>query len=210
MKRILILVLILLLCLTACKKAPAAATPGTTGTAGATSSLFPNDLPTGNLTAGMPIQFPDVSRSNQIGQYSISEKLEVVDAEGLTGTLIDPSATKKTTVVYFWTSTSQECVDALTWMEQLVINNPDTLTLLAVHSLADSDSMPQFIYEYYNESPIHFMMDIGQTEHGDYYTAMGGTGTYPYVAVLDKNGKNVQLFSSLPTQEELAACIAGA
>lgn len=204
MKRIWIPALILLLCLTACKKAPATPAPVTTK-----PPIFQDMLGTGKPVGGAPIQLPgtEVPRSNQVGQLSISEKLEIVDHNGLTGMLIDPSATKNTTVVFFWETSSQESADALIWLDEIAREN--SVSVIAVHALSDSDPLPQFIEENHMASSIHFVVDIGQNEHGEYYTAMGGTGTYPYLAVLDQDGKNVQFFSGLPTREELSACITG-
>ena len=48
-----------------------------------------------------------------------------------------------------------------------------------------------------------FSWDGGEGFTGEYYTALGVRGTYPYTVVLDENGVIVKIFVSSVTYEDL-------
>ena len=63
------------------------------------------------------------------------------------------------------------------------------LTVLAIHSSHQNEEAKDFIESNYSDSDIIFLYDSSINNQEDkYYTALGGTDTYPYTLVLDKDG----------------------
>ena len=127
-------------------------------------------------------------RGNQVGDLCYSFDVPLVNAEGDTGETLDPSATGMVTVINFWGTWCNPCVSELPHFEEFATNFADRATVLAVHSTGDSNRVPAFIAENYPESSIAFARDPGTDYNGEFYTMMGGNGSYPYTIVLDAEG----------------------
>ena len=149
-------------------------------------------------------------RGNQVGDRCYGAQLEIVDASGTTGKFIDPTATGKTTVINFWGTWCTPCVNELPYFDRIASEYADSVTVIAVHSSVSKQTAPNYIAEHFPESSILFSWDTGEGFNGDYYSALGGRGTYPYTLILDKDGIVRHIFLSSLTYEELKAAIKAA
>ncbi len=147
-------------------------------------------------------------RGNQVGDLCYDYDLPVFTREGLTGQTVDPTATGKITLINFWGTWCTPCVAELPYFDQIAAEYGDEVAVFAIHSAAgDRDKGMQFIAEYYPQSPIVFCWDKGEGVTGEYYTALGGRGTYPYTVVLDEDGIIQKIFVSSLTYEDLKTTV---
>ena len=167
-----------------------------------------------------PVQVPDsgqsvnqttesqMPRGNKVGDLCYSFDVPLVNAEGDTGETLDPSATGMITVINFWGTWCGPCVAELPHFEEFATNYADRVTVLAIHSTGDSNRVPDFIAENYPEASIAFARDPGNDYNGEFYTMMGGNGSYPFTIVLDAGG--VIRYSQIGSMnyEELVSVIA--
>lgn len=146
-------------------------------------------------------------RGNQVGDLCYQYSLEIVDETGATGQFFDPTATGKITVINFWGTWCTPCVNELPYFDQIAQEYADTVTVVAIHSAQSRDTGPAYIGEKYPNSPLIFSQDNGQGFTGEYYTALGGRGTYPYTVVLNEKGIITKIFVSSLTYDELKAAV---
>lgn len=146
-------------------------------------------------------------RGNQVGDLCYQYSLEIVDETGTTGQFFDPTATGKITVINFWGTWCTPCVNELPYFDQIAREYADTVTVVAIHSAQSRDTGPAYIAEKYPDSPLIFSQDNGQGFTGEYYTALGGRGTYPYTVILNEKGVITKIFVSSLTYDELKAAV---
>ena len=148
-------------------------------------------------------------RGNQLGDLCYNADLEIVDGTGILTETIDPTATGKITIVNFWGTWCTPCVNELPYFDQIATDYPDTVTVIAVHTNMISDTAPGFIASHYPDSNIVFARDFTAdgTTVEQYYTALGGRGTYPYTVILDENGVVIALFVEALEYEDLAEVV---
>ena len=146
-------------------------------------------------------------RGNQIGDLCYGYSLPVVTADGDTGEVLDPTATGKITIINFWGTWCTPCVNELPYFDQIATEYADQVCVVAIHSSVSSETSPAYIAEHYPESSIIFSWDGGEGFNGEYYTALGGRGTYPYTIVLDEEGVIVEIFFSSVTYEDLKGVV---
>lgn len=146
-------------------------------------------------------------RGNQVGDLCYQYSLEIVDETGATGQFFDPTATGKITVINFWGTWCTPCVNELPYFDQIAREYADSVTVVAIHSAQSRDTGPAYIAEKYPDSPLIFSQDNGQGFTGEYYTALGGRGTYPYTVVLNEKGIITKIFVSSLTYDELKAAV---
>ena len=146
-------------------------------------------------------------RGNQEGDLCYDYRLPVVDGNGDSGEVLDPTATGKITVINFWGTWCTPCVAELPYFDQIASEYADTVTVVAVHSAASRDTAPAYIAEHYPDTSMIFSWDGGEGFSGEYYTALGGRGTYPYTLVLDENGIITKIFYSSVTYEALKTAV---
>ncbi len=138
---------------------------------------------------------------NQIGNLCPGYSLETVD-----GGSVDPSRTGKVTVINFWGTWCTPCVAELPYFDRVARENPDTVSVIAIHSSLSGETAAGYVEKYYPDSPIQFALDYaldGNITTSGYYTTLGGRGTYPYTVILDKSGMITQIFVSSLHYEEL-------
>ena len=148
-------------------------------------------------------------RGNQLGDLCYNADLEIVDATGILTETIDPTATGKITIVNFWGTWCTPCVNELPYFDQIASDYADSVTVIAVHTNMISDTAPGFIATHYPDSNVVFARDFtveGSTAE-QYYTALGGRGTYPYTVILDENGVVIALFVEALEYEDLAEVV---
>ena len=144
-------------------------------------------------------------RGNQLGDLCFNADLEIVDGTGILTETIDPTATGKITIVNFWGTWCTPCVNELPYFDQIATDYADSVTVIAVHTNMISETAPAFIGTYYADSNIVFARDFtdGETTVEQYYTALGGRGTYPYTLILDENGVVIAIFVNALHYEDL-------
>jgi hypothetical protein len=79
-----------------------------------------------------------------------------------------------------------------------------------VHTHSLSETAPAFLAEHYPDTNIIFAKDTPADEAGlvgQYYTALGGRGTYPYTVVLDGTGNILATFLSALAYEDLQSIV---
>lgn len=135
-------------------------------------------------------------RGNQIGDLCYNADLEIVDETGILTETIDPTATGKITIINFWGTWCTPCVNELPYFHQIAADYPESVTVIAVHTNMISDTAPAFIGTYYADSNMIFARDFTAdgTTVEQYYTALGGRGTYPYTVILDETGVVIAVF----------------
>lgn len=155
------------------------------------------------LQPDTPPANPDIvtqDRGNQVGDLCYRFSLPRMDEED---SLIDPSATGKITLINFWGTWCPSCLTELPYFDQIAREYPQDVTVVAVHSVASWDTAPAYIAEHCPQSSMVFARDTGDQINGDYYSALGGRGTYPYTLVLDQDGYITDIFHATVTYEML-------
>lgn len=147
-----------------------------------------------------PIAGMEGERGNQVGDLCYEYDLEVLDGSGVTGDTVNPSATGKITVINFWGTWCTPCVNELPYFDQIATDYADTVTVIAIHTNMICDTAPGYVGTYYPESKVIFAQDGLEEE---FYTMLGGRGTYPYTVILDETGEIVEIFFSSVEYEDL-------
>ena len=144
-------------------------------------------------------------RGNLVGDLCYNADLEIVDETGILTETVDPTTTGKITIVNFWGTWCTPCVNELPYFDQIATDYADSVTVIAVHTNMISDTAPAFIATYYADSNMIFARDFtdGETTVEQYYTALGGRGTYPYTVILDENGVIISVFVNALHYEDL-------
>ncbi len=143
-------------------------------------------------------------RGNQEGDLCYNYDLEVFTKDGFNGESLDPTATGNITLINFWGTWCTPCVAELPYFDRIAGEYGDAVTVVAIHSaMGDQKKAMEFIANYYPDSAIVFSWDKGEGLSGEYYTALGARGTYPYTVVLDGNGIIQKVFVSSLTYEDL-------
>ena len=146
-------------------------------------------------------------RGNQVGDLCYNYTLPIVDGTGDTGETFDPTATGKITIINFWGTWCTPCVNELPYFEQVAQEYGDQVCVVAIHSSISSETSPAYIAEHYPEAAILVSWDGGEGFNGEYYTALGGRGTYPFTIVLDENGVITEIFFSSVTYDDLKGAV---
>jgi len=144
-------------------------------------------------------------RGNQIGDLCFNADLQIIDETAILEQTIDPTQTGKITIVNFWGTWCTPCVNELPYFDQIASDYAEDVTVIAIHTNMIAETAPPFIQTYYADSNLVFAKDFTAdgTTVEQYYTALGGRGTYPYTVVLDENGIVVELFVSALEYEDL-------
>ena len=88
-------------------------------------------------------------------------------------------------------------------MTEIVL--PPEVTSISDYAFYNCDNLQS---NHYPDAAMMFSWDDGAT--GDYYTALGGRGTYPYTLVLDENGIITEIFVSSVHYEDLKTAVENA
>jgi thiol-disulfide isomerase/thioredoxin/NAD-dependent dihydropyrimidine dehydrogenase PreA subunit len=142
-------------------------------------------------------------RGNAVGDLCYDYDLELVDENGGSGEYYDPTESGKITIINFWGTWCTPCVNELPYFERIAEEYSDTVDVIAIHSSVSKETAPEYIGKYYKDSALMFSWDGGEGFTGEYYTALGGRGTYPYTVILDENGIIVASFISSVEYEQL-------
>ncbi len=150
---------------------------------------------------------PTVPEGKNVGDKCISFDLQVVDENGATGETVNPAQMSSVTVLNFWGTWCNPCVNELPHFNQ--ITREYDVTVIAVHSRDRKEDMPQFIGNTYPNSPMIFAWDkTGSDEYNDdYYVAMCNTGSFPYTVILNEQGIITHTFNGAISHETLAQAV---
>lgn len=144
---------------------------------------------------------------SEVGDSCYSYQLKRVDSTGILEETVDPSATRKITVINFWGTWCGPCVKELPYFDQIATDYAETVDVIAIHTATVADTAPAFIQQYYADSNIRFAVDDGDGFYGVFYTALGGRDTYPYTVILDENGVIANIFVNALEYEDLQQAI---
>lgn len=144
-------------------------------------------------------------RGNQLGDLCFGADLQIIDETGMLEATIDPTQTGKITIVNFWGTWCTPCVNELPYFDQIAADYAEDVTVIAIHTNMISETAPPFIQTYYADSNLIFARDFtdGESTVEQYYTALGGRGTYPYTMILNENGIVVAIFVNALEYEDL-------
>lgn len=149
---------------------------------------------------------PEIVHGNKVGNTLYAYDLPIIDQNGETGEIIDPSKTGKVTVINFWGTWCNPCVQELPHFEQVAKDYSDSVVIVAVHSSDGREEGPGFIAEHYPNATMLFSWDSAEND-SEYYKLLGGKDAYPYTLVLDENGVITARFVGSVTHDELVAAI---
>lgn len=121
----------------------------------------------------------------------IDTEISIIDENGETGEKINPTQTGKITIINFWGVWCPYCLYEMPELDKIATNYQGIVDVIAVHTFTYKDKAPEFIEENFKDSKIIFASDNGGDE---LYSKMGGTTSYPYTVVLDKNGRVITSF----------------
>ena len=144
---------------------------------------------------------------NQVGDLCYSYDLEIVDENGASGEMLNPNKTGKITIINFWGTWCTPCVAELPYFAQIAQEYSENVTVVAIHSAVSRETAPEYIGKYYADTPMLFSWDNGEGFTGEFYTLLGGRGTYPYTVILDESGKIVKIFVSSLTYDDLKTVV---
>ena len=147
---------------------------------------------------------------NEIGSLCYGYEIPVVDENGDTGEIFDPSKNHgKITVINFWGVWCGGCIKELPYFDSIATEYKDTVSVIAVHTDLLNEDEANYIKEHYPDSDMIFGRDKAhESLNADiYYSMLGGNGSYPITVILDENGVIAEKFMHEVTREELKAAI---
>jgi len=153
---------------------------------------------------------PVAEVGNEIGDKCTSIELQIVDSSGILSDTIDPAGEGKVTIINFWGTWCTPCVNELPYFDQIARDYADSVSVIAIHSYLSAETAPDYIKKYYDTSPIQFATDLpldGNPLVGEFYSALGGTGAYPYTVILDEYGIIQAIFPSSVEYEDLKEAV---
>ena len=140
------------------------------------------------------------NQGNEVGDICYGADLSKITGTGILTETFNPVTTGKITIINFWGTWCTPCVNELPYFDQIATNYKDDVNVVAIHTNMINDTAPSYINEYYKGSNIIFATDLVNEE---YYTLLGGRGTYPYTVIIDENGKIVKIFVAAVHYEDL-------
>lgn len=149
-------------------------------------------------------QGEQTSQGNQVGDLCYGGELQIITPDGILETKTNPASIGKITIINFWGTWCTPCVNELPYFDKIASEYKDSVNVIAIHTDMVSDTAPKYIKNYYSNSNITFAKDLANEE---YYSKLGGRGTYPYTVVLDSNGKITEIFFKALHYEDLKKAV---
>ena len=153
----------------------------------------------------------DTERGNSVGDLCYSYDIPIVTADGVTNETFDPTASGKISVINFWGTWCGPCVAELPNFDAIANAYAEQVQVYAIHSKLLSEPSPsQYIALHYPDSKIIFGIDSTGNDNalsGEYYTMLGGRGTYPMTWILAGDGRILETVIGSVTYEGLQAVI---
>ena len=117
----------------------------------------------------------------------------------------------KIVIINFWGTWCTPCVAELPHFNEVANEYADEVVVVTIHSTEGLSDAPGYIAQYYSDSKMIFAHDEINPANpvtDDYYTTLGGRGTYPMTLVLDENGVITFKRMGSLTKADLEAAIA--
>ena len=133
---------------------------------------------------------PIATEGSEVGDLCYGFDLNIINEIGISYETINPADTGKVTVINFWGTWCTPCVNELPYFDQLAADYADSVSVIAIHTNMINNTAPAFIQKNYPDSNIIFASDyvLPDSTAEQYYTTLGGRGTYPYTVILNKDG----------------------
>lgn len=148
-------------------------------------------------------QAPEIPDGNEVGNVCLDQTVNLLDQTGITEQTFTVSQNAgKVTVINFWGTWCAPCIEELPYFDAVANEYADEASVIAMHTLYESETADEYIAEHYPDTLMLFGLDAN-----DYYTALGGTGTYPMTVVVNGEGIITAKFQGPVTHEELVAAI---
>lgn len=151
-----------------------------------------------------PVQNEQTAEGNQVGDICFGSDLQIITPDGISNETVNPAEKGKITIINFWGTWCTPCVNELPYFDRIASEFKDTVKVIAIHTDMVNDTAPQYIKNHYSESEITFAKDLANEE---YYSKLGGRGTYPYTVVLDSDGKIIKIFLKALKYEDLKEAV---
>ena len=157
------------------------------------------------LVITLPLLFScgkEPKEGNKVGDLCYSYTLNKVIGDGADNIL---NYRGDTVIIHFFGTWCEDGeLDALNRLSK----DKRKLTVFAVHTSHQKEEAEDFINENYRGSDIIFLYDYAVSKQEDkYYTMLGGTDTYPYTLILDKNGVITSIKTGSFTYSEIKSLI---
>ena len=148
-------------------------------------------------------QAPVIPGGNEVGNACIDQTVNLIDQTGVTEQTFTLSQNMgKVTVINFWGTWCSPCIAELPHFDAVAEQYAGKATVIALHTLYTSDEADEYIAQNYPDTKMLFGLDAN-----DYYTALGGSGTYPMTVVVNGDGVITAKFQGSVTHEELVAAV---
>jgi thiol-disulfide isomerase/thioredoxin len=148
-------------------------------------------------------QAPEIPDGNKVGNVCIDQTVSLIDETGIIEQTFTVSQNAgKVTVINFWGTWCASCIEELPYFDALASEYADKASVLALHTLYESEAADEYIAENYPDTLMLFGLDANE-----YYTALGGTGMYPMTVVVNGDGIITARFDGSVTHEELIAAV---
>ncbi len=146
---------------------------------------------------------PSAPLGNQVGELCYDVTLPIIDATGVTEQTVTISDLRgKVVVINFWGTWCSPCVAELPHFDDAATQFGEDVAVIALHTAYGQQEAGDYIAKNYPESAIIFGLD-----DNDYYTTLGGKGTYPMTVVVNAQGVVTARFVGSITHQELVTAI---
>ncbi len=140
---------------------------------------------------------------NAVGDQCVGLDLSLYNAEGTFNVEKNPN---KVTVINFWGTWCGPCIEELPHFDAVARDYAERVTVVAVHSnFSGSEPPEEWIPAHYPDTNILFAQDPDDGASGEYYTALGGVGTFPMTVIVNGEGVITFVRPGSLTHEELVA-----
>lgn len=152
-----------------------------------------------------------------VGNALPSASLEIFDENGLSGSFVDPSKSGKVTVINFWGTWCNPCVEELPHFDEMATRYKDSVVFYATHSVSgfdivinqDRGTAVDFVAKNYKDSEMIFLKDTDANKKltDDYFYLLTNKkiASYPWTVIIDENGVITYTSGAVMSTESLMA-----
>jgi thiol-disulfide isomerase/thioredoxin/Fe-S-cluster-containing hydrogenase component 2 len=155
---------------------------------------FVDEIPSSNIIPGTDDEDDGIPVGNRVNQKCPTIPLSYVNGYG-NGTLDIKSLRGKVVVINFWGTWCDSCKEELPHFSEVAGEySTDDVIFVTVHTSGTrgAEIPEEYIAskDYLHSSNMLFVMDkqLEGSQADEYYTALGGRGSYPMTLVLDERG----------------------
>ena len=148
-------------------------------------------------------QAPEIPGGNEVGNACVDQTVNLIDETGVSEQTFTLSQNMgKVTVINFWGTWCGPCKAELPYFDEVAEQYAGKATVIALHTVYTSEEADEYIAANFPDTKMLFGLDAN-----DYYTALGGTGTYPMTVVVNGDGIITAKFEGDVSHEELVAAV---